>query len=80
MSVIEQKQERAIRQFESLKPELLKLFLGSPEYGYSSLVVHFYEGEITRLIFGYEESVIPCEVNLPVSVKRKKYVLKHSKA
>jgi hypothetical protein len=53
------KQERALRQFKELKQELLKLFLGAPDYGFTSLTVHFYEGEVTRLIYGFEESVIP---------------------
>jgi hypothetical protein len=59
MKATESKQARALRLLEQLRPEILKNFLVSPEYGFSSLTVHFYEGEVTRLIHTFEESVIP---------------------
>ena len=55
----ETKQAKALRQFEKLRPELLKLFLGAPDYGTTSIAVYFFEGEYTRVMHGFEASFIP---------------------
>ena len=57
----ESKQARAIRQFEALKPQLMKLLLGAPDYGISGMTFHFFKEEVTRIIFKFEESVLPVE-------------------
>jgi len=59
MKTLETKQERALHQFEEWKHEILKLFLASPEFGTTSLTVHFMCGDVTRIIHRYEESVVP---------------------
>jgi hypothetical protein len=55
----ENKQTRALRQFNLLRPEILKLFLGAPEYGTTKFVVHFQNGEISRISHGFKQSIIP---------------------
>ncbi len=57
----ENKQAKALAQFEQLRPEILKLFLGAPDYGFTSLTVHFHKGTVKRVVHGFEESIIPAE-------------------
>jgi hypothetical protein len=71
MMETESKQERALRQFEKLRPEIIKLFLGAPDYGISGMTLHFYNREVTRIIFNFEESIIPLE-NETLSVGTRK--------
>ena len=61
MKHAESKQEKALRQFEKLQPELLKLFLGAPDYGSTRVAIHFYEGAVTRIVHGFKQSIIPIE-------------------
>ena len=59
MKVKETKQSRAIQQFTVLKSQFMKLLLGAPEYGVSGITLHYFNGEVTRMIFHFEESVLP---------------------
>lgn len=54
----ENKQSKALRQFEELRPELLKLFLGAPDYGITKLAVYFHGGAIKRIVHSFKQSVI----------------------
>jgi len=66
----ENKEERAIRQFEILKPQILKLFLDAPKFGVTSLAVHFMDGAVKRITHYREESVIPEQNEDSICVKR----------
>ena len=59
MRTKEDRQTRALQQLEELKPEILKLFLGAPDFGITSLKIHFMDGAVKRIIRKYEESVVP---------------------
>ena len=54
----ESKQDRALKLFDNLKPEILKLFLGAPEFGSISLTLIFHNGAVTRISHGFEQSLL----------------------
>jgi hypothetical protein len=58
MKAIEDKQEKAARQFQELKPKFLELLLGAPSYGITSIKIHWMEGEVKRIVVGYKESIM----------------------
>ena len=53
------KQTKAERLFEQVKPELLKNLTSAPAFGVSQLILHFMDGKVKRVIHKREESVIP---------------------
>ena len=58
MKKTDDKQAKALSQFEELKSRLLKLLLLAPDHGNISLTVHFYDGEVSRFSHGIDESVL----------------------
>ena len=61
MKAKEAKQARATRQFFALKSQFMKLLLGAPDYGISGMALHFFDGEVTRIVFKFKESVLSTE-------------------
>ena len=45
-------------QLKQLQPEITSLLTDAPQFGISSLEIHFMDGEIKRLVRHREESVV----------------------
>jgi len=58
MRTLDNKQARALRQFEEVKSTIMKIFIGAPSYGTTSIKIHWMDGEVKRIIMGYKESII----------------------
>jgi hypothetical protein len=58
MKILENKQSRALRQFEEAKSTIMKIFIGAPSYGATSMKIHWMDGEVKRIVMGYKESLI----------------------
>jgi hypothetical protein len=58
MKATEDKQAKATRQFQKLKPKFFELLLGAPSFGITSIKIHWMNGEVKRIIMGYKESLI----------------------
>ena len=69
MKTTEDKQKKALQLLDDLKPQLLRLILGSPSFGMTYMRIHWMDGEVKRTVLGFRESIIPVDSENTTSSK-----------
>ena len=59
MRTMENKQKWALSVLEELRPQFLKILLGAPSFGITSVKIYWHDGEMKRVHIGCRESYIP---------------------